>query len=327
MIIKILLNYIIVKKISIIKLIFIFLSIFINFFSDYLSEIIIYILNEKKISVIIPIYNTEKYLVECLNSVINQTLKNIEIICIDDGSTDNSSNILQIYNESDERFVLLKQKNRGAAASRNKGIEISRGKFISFLDSDDKYYDNFALEFLYKKAKNNIAIISGGGMEIREEKNNQTFSGNLIFNHEGFISYKDYQFDFFYQRFIYKKKFLKKYKLHFPNFVRYQDPPFFIKTMFLAKKFYATKKITNIYRSKLKINFNLKQVIDIFSGINECLEMTKKLKLYKLYRTILERLKSETYLNISKKFFNNTSVKKILYNIQKNNHVNVYNFL
>ena len=97
--------------------------------------------------------------------------------------------------------------------------------------------------------------------------------------------------------------------------------------MFLAKKFYATKKITNIYRGKFKINFNLKQVIDIFSGINECLEMTKRYKLYKLYKTILERFKSEIYLNISKKFCNNTSVKKIIYNIQKNNHINAYNFL
>ena len=126
-----------------------------NYFSNYYNDFLIYLLDLKKISVIIPIYNSEKYLIECLNSVINQTLKNIEIICIDDGSTDNSSNILQIYNKFDRRFILLKQKNRGAGISRNKGIKISKGKFISFLDSDDMYYDDSALEFLYNK-KNKI---------------------------------------------------------------------------------------------------------------------------------------------------------------------------
>ena len=210
-----------------------------NYFSDYLSDFFIYLLDLKKISVIIPIYNTEKYLVECLNSVINQTLKNIEIICIDDGSTDNSSNILEIYNKFDERFILLKQKNKGAGFSRNKGTKISSGKFISFLDSDDMYYDKLSLEFLYNNAKNNKAIISGGGLEIIKQKGNQTFSKKLFFENEGFELYKNYQYDFFYQRFIYNKNFLKRNKLFFPNFLRYQDPPFFIKTMSKAQRFYA----------------------------------------------------------------------------------------
>ena len=298
-----------------------------NLFSDDLCELYIYILKEKKISVIIPIYNAEKYLVECLNSVINQTLKNIEIICIDDGSTDNSSNILKVYNKFDERFVLLKQNNRGSAISRNKGIEISKGKFISFLDSDDKYYDSFALEFLYNNAIKNNAIISGGGMEIIDEKNNKKFQNKLIFKHEGFIFYKDYQYDYFYQRFIYKTFFLKKNKLFFPNLLRYQDPPFFIKTMFMAKKFYATKKITNIYREKSQRFYNLKQVIHILSGVNQSLKKKKKMKLYKLYSNIIKRFNDEIYLVIAKKFYNSSKVKEIINIIMTNNNMNQLNLI
>ena len=72
------------------------------------------------------------------------------------------------------------------------------------------YYDDSALEFLYNNAKKNMAIISGGGLEIKTEKGNQSFSRKLIFESDGFILYKDYQYDYYYQRFIYNKNFLKR---------------------------------------------------------------------------------------------------------------------
>jgi len=292
-----------------------------NYFSNYYNDFLIYLLDLKKISVIIPIYNSEKYLIECLNSVINQTLKNIEIICIDDGSTDNSSNILQIYNKFDRRFILLKQKNRGAGISRNKGIKISKGKFISFLDSDDMYYDDSALEFLYNNAKKNMAIISGGGLEIKAEKGNQSFSRKLIFESDGFILYKDYQYDYYYQRFIYNKNFLKRNKLLFPNFLRYQDPPFLIRTMINSKKFYVIKRITNIYRIYRKESeqkFSLRQVIDIFSGLDESLKLAKKNKLHILYSRILNRTKGKMYKKMAQKYYNDSSFKNIINKFQDN---------
>ena len=133
----------------ILKIIFLFIEVYFSYYSNYFSNFIENIFDIIKLSVIIPIYNSENYLEECLNSVIQQTLKNIEIICIDDGSTDNSSNIMQKYFEHDDRFVLIKQKNKGPGLSRNEGIKISRGKYISFLDSDDKYYDDsYAVEEL-----------------------------------------------------------------------------------------------------------------------------------------------------------------------------------
>lgn len=89
-----------------------------------------------KVSIIIPVYNTEKYLSRCLNSLVKQTLHDIEIICINDGSEDNSLSILENYASSDERIVLISQKNQGQSVARNRGIEIARGKYIGFVDSD-----------------------------------------------------------------------------------------------------------------------------------------------------------------------------------------------
>ena len=101
-----------------------------------------------KVSVIIPVFNVEKYLKECIESISNQSLKDIEIICIDDGSTDNSLNILNEYADNDSRFKIILQDNLGPGAARNEGISIAEGKYIYFMDSDDILELN-ALEDLY----------------------------------------------------------------------------------------------------------------------------------------------------------------------------------
>ena len=90
-----------------------------------------------KVSIIIPIYNVEKYLKQCLDSIVNQTLKEIEIICVDDGSTDGSLEILKEYAQKDSRFIILQQKNKGAGSARNAGLRIAQGEYLYFLDSDD----------------------------------------------------------------------------------------------------------------------------------------------------------------------------------------------
>jgi len=129
-----------------------------------------------KVSVIIPVYNTEKYLRECLDSVVNQTLKDIEIICIDDGSTDNSLNILKEYASKDNRFVILEQKNQGAGAARNKGLEIAKGEYLSFLDSDD-YFESNMLEKMY-----NSVILNNTDIAICQysEHNMQTNKERIL---------------------------------------------------------------------------------------------------------------------------------------------------
>ncbi len=104
-----------------------------------------------KISVIIPIYNVEKYLRQCLDSIIDQTLEDIEIICIIDGSPDNSINIVKEYASIDNRIIVISQENKGLSASRNCGLKKAMGEYVYFMDSDD-ILDTQALEYLYKNA-------------------------------------------------------------------------------------------------------------------------------------------------------------------------------
>lgn len=108
--------------------------------------------SEIKVSVIIPVYNVEKYLKQNLKSITEQTLKEIEIICVDDGSTDSSYKIIEDFAKKDSRVIPVKQKNGGAGAARNNGLRRARGKYLSFLDSDD-FFEPTMLEEAYKKAE------------------------------------------------------------------------------------------------------------------------------------------------------------------------------
>ena len=91
------------------------------------------------ISVIVPVYNVEKYLPECVESIISQTYGNLEIILVDDGSTDRSGKICDEFAEKDSRIVVIHQKNSGVSAARNRGLDVCKGDYISFVDSDDYY--------------------------------------------------------------------------------------------------------------------------------------------------------------------------------------------
>lgn len=104
-----------------------------------------------KVSVIIPVYNAEPYLRECLDSVVHQTLRDIEILCIDDGSTDGSPAVLAEYAAADSRVSVLVQENAGAGAARNKGLAIAKGEYLSILDADD-FFEKDMLEKAYARA-------------------------------------------------------------------------------------------------------------------------------------------------------------------------------
>lgn len=121
-----------------------------------------------KISVIIPIYNVEKYLEQCIESVINQTYENLEIILVDDGSSDKSSMICDKYKLKDNRIKVLCNTNMGVGAARNSGLEISTGKYVTFIDSDDYVSPNY-IYTMYKNLKE-----TNSDMSICESK---TFKG------------------------------------------------------------------------------------------------------------------------------------------------------
>jgi glycosyltransferase involved in cell wall biosynthesis len=112
-----------------------------------------------KVSIIIPVYNVEKYLNKCLDSIINQTLNDIEIICINDGSTDKSLSILELFKSRDERIKVISQPNAGLSAARNKGMEAAQGEYICFVDSDD-YIDLDFCKKLYSTAVKHDADIA-----------------------------------------------------------------------------------------------------------------------------------------------------------------------
>ena len=131
--------------------------------------------NQPIVSVIIPVYNVEDYLCECVDSVINQTYKNLEIILIDDGSTDSSGKICDDYAEKDERVCVVHKKNSGPSKTRNVGLEHAKGKYVYFLDSDD-YIELNALELLVNTAESDAADLvffdahsfSDNGVQIKQ---------------------------------------------------------------------------------------------------------------------------------------------------------------
>ncbi len=109
-------------------------------------------MNENKVTVVLPIYNVEKYLDRCINSVINQTFKNLEIILVNDGSTDNCLKICEKYKNIDDRIIIINQRNKGLSAARNSGIIKATSKYICFIDSDD-YIEKDMIEYLYNGMK------------------------------------------------------------------------------------------------------------------------------------------------------------------------------
>ena len=106
-----------------------------------------------KVSIIVPIYNSEKYMSKCIESILNQTLSEIEIILVNDGSTDNSGKIIENYAKKDNRIKVIHQQNSGPSVARNKGMSIAKGKYIGFVDSDD-YIESNMYEELYNNANN-----------------------------------------------------------------------------------------------------------------------------------------------------------------------------
>lgn len=115
-----------------------------------------------KVSVIVPIYNTEEYVQECLDSIINQTLRELEIICIDDGSTDSSLQILQQYAKQDERIKIVQKENGGLVSARKAGLQVATGQYVGYVDSDDWIEPNMYEELYSAAIKENADMVTSG---------------------------------------------------------------------------------------------------------------------------------------------------------------------
>ena len=284
------------------------------------------------VSVIMPVYNSEEYLCECLDSVLSQTLKNIEVICIDDGSTDSSYDILDSYSMKDERIIVQSQTNLGAAAARNKALSLARGEYIAFMDSDDMYPDNTILEYMYKKAKDNGASVCGGGVSnitFGKIVTSKELGEGFYYSEERFANYYELQIDYGYTRYIFLKSLISDNNIIFPDLLRFQDPPFFVQVMLCAEKIYTLTIDTYLYRKDhKKIAWTYRRVNDVVKGLILELEYCQEYKLDKLQSTVLMRLNKEYYKIIKESILSgNPDVVKLLFNaaLWLNSNNNRYN--
>lgn len=158
------------------------------------------------ISIIIPVYNVEKYLPECIESVLKQTYENVEILLIDDGSTDNSGKICDEYAEKDTRIKAVHKENGGVSSARNKGLDIAQGEYITFIDADDFVAENY-VQVLYKSLKQNNSDLSFCKYSYFEDNNFK--SCEEILPNKIIVNKSSKEFRDFLTRFIsYKNNFM-----------------------------------------------------------------------------------------------------------------------
>lgn len=227
-----------------------------------------------KVSIIISVYNVEKYIEECLESVINQTLKEIEIIIVNDGTKDNSIKKIEKF-LSDKRITVINKENGGVSSARNCGLKIAKGEYISFVDSDD-FIDEMMLEKLYKNAENNDIIISGviEYNDETEEKKQREVKNKFIGYNKGshFWMYTGIEV----WNKIYKRSFLIKNNIKFLEGIIFEDILFSIYSLFLSEKVKYVSGKYYYYRIKRKNSImnssNNKKILNAFNRINLELE-------------------------------------------------------
>ena len=185
-----------------------------------------------KISIIIPVYNSEKYLEETINSVLKQTLNDIEIICVNDGSTDNSAQILESLSNKHECIRVFNQKNQGSGKARNYGMDEAKGEYIGFLDADDIFVDEKSLELLYDVAnRNNADMVCGNLKKLTQRRvlmDNPNCPEHNYYCFDEFCTIEPIKYGVpwaFYKN-IYKKSFLDENNIRFRDLIRGQDPVF-----------------------------------------------------------------------------------------------------
>ena len=266
------------------------------------------------ISVIIPIYNCQQYLVQCMDSVRNQTIKKLEIICVDDGSTDESASIIQQYAREDNRIVLFRQENQGPGAARNRGIREAKGKYVAFLDADDFYLDKEALEKMYLLSEKKSVAICGS---FRRHLEPYGFKDTHIIDNdreyarqEVILDYIDYQFDYEYQNFIFLRKLLIDNSVWFPNYRRYEDPPFFVRALYFAEKFVIADTYLYCYRVPNQMQRGgVRKTTELLSGIIDNLRFAAEHRLDILFHNTVKHIDYERrYLITSDLQENNISI-------------------
>ncbi len=233
------------------------------------------------ISIIVPVYNAEKYLKKCLDSLVNQTKKELEFILINDGSTDKSEEIIKTY--KDKRIKYFKNKNQGIGKTRNFGIEKSSGKYLMFLDSDD-YFSNDACEILYKEAEKEKAdlivfdyyrVEKGNLNEVKIESFNATnikADSSLLLKINLGPCNK-----------IYKTDLIKNNGIKFEESLKYEDTLFVVKAIYNAQKIIKLNRFLHYYmiHEKSETTVRDERVFDILKIVDKIRKYLKNDELIK----------------------------------------------
>ncbi len=206
-----------------------------------------------KVSVVIPVYNVEDFLGECLESIVNQTLDDIEIICVNDGSKDKSLEILNEYAQKDSRITVIDQENGGHAVATNRGMELACGKYLFLMDSDD-ILDLTALEETYNRAEQkDVDFVIFQAINYYMDKNEyieeENYSMNALADYVGdsVFSYrdiKDFVFDISVTPWskLYNRQFIEKNHIRFPEGLVFDDNVFFFDVLFAAERITFLRK-------------------------------------------------------------------------------------
>ena len=253
-----------------------------------------------QVSIIIPVYNCEKYILECLDSVCGQTLHSIEVICVDDGSTDQSFFRIKEYSKLDKRVKVVRQQNQGAGVARNFGLQLATGEYVAFLDADDFYYEKSALETLFNACVQNSVKACGSGLKLLR---NGSIADDVTLREikeaaqkATVLKYQDFQFDYGYTGFLFQRKMLIENNIFFPQYRRFQDPPFLVQAMYIAEKFAFKDTALYCYRVPIMAaRFSKEKIEDLLKGLRDNLLFAHKHELKKLFHVTLMRVEYEYY--------------------------------
>lgn len=200
-----------------------------------------------KVSIIMPVYNASRFLKMSCGSVAKQTLKDVELICVDDGSTDDSLEILNTLKEKFDFIKIFTQKNQGSGYARNNGMSKAQGEYIAFLDADDIFVEEDALEKMYfYGSKNSADIVCGNLKRIRQNgdiETNYDFKNTKFayFNKKDVVLPIEYGIPFAFYRNIFKREFLEKHEIIFPDLIRGQDPIFLANALVNTDELYVLR--------------------------------------------------------------------------------------
>lgn len=248
-------------------------------------------MEEKKISVIIAVYNKEKYLHKCLDSIIAQNYKNLEIILINDGSTDRSKEICEEYEKKDNRIKLISTVNRGASSARNLGLDTAQGDYISFIDADDYISKDFYTYLYNYMIKYNADIVECNSVKVKEdnEYNDESFyipkTEEIIeCNNIGALIrlYGDEQ-EFYGKAIVVWNKLYKKEVL---NNIRFEpgriidDESFTYKALYNCKKFITLRAGLYAYvyteGSTMRSSISMRKINEVFLAFTEAIDFFEK---------------------------------------------------